>query len=340
MITRAVFACGLSELMLCSWIIDSLAAGTPARNILVIYGRDVSMPEPHKEETLRRASLFGVWDDIIDLTAQSDRLACAGSLAEALDVVGPIAAQLFPTDEILTHTLWKSPEKFFADFCPNARIILFDNGLDSHSQRTLVDQKDDYSLNSVRVADLERVSTCVYTLGDLAPPPAFAERCKIIVPEAACFRDHLFRLGTSGVFAEFAGLLPRTDEVSTIGIGTAFFRTGKVSREIESRAYTPVFDDAARNRSKVLWKEHPRAPAPLLLDDTASIPIPTSLPVEFLPFFRNITMSASISSSALLTLKKLHSIPFRLLGASIADRLSLSWMDVLKAHAVAEAHPS
>jgi hypothetical protein len=327
MTTRIVLACGLSELFACSWAIANGHAGRSARNILIIYGQKLSMPTDHRRETLALANRFGDWANVFDLTDEGSSIEW-GRLRAPAPVGDELRASLEGAGCIMTHTLWRHPEQAILDLCPTAEITLYDNGLDSHIDRPVVDNADHAA--AIRRKDFDRIRTAIYALGDLLPVPAFAQALKPVVPTGASMRAHIGSLA-AGLAGDLARL-PGPPGAAALVIGTSLYRGGKITREAEADIYRRRISELRRDGLSVVCKEHPRASSPLLdAADGAQIALRTSLPIEFLPLTMDIRLSSSLSSSALLTLKKLFAIPAELLGGERRGALQLPWMARLEA---------
>ena len=122
---------------------------------------------------------------------------------------------------------------------------------------------------------------------------------------------------------------------TALSLGTSFYRLGKFGPEDEAGVYAQFHNDARRLDYDVIWKSHPRAGRALIEEPGGGVtePFDQSLPIEFLPLVRNIALSGSISSTALLTLKKAYGIPYVVLGRALAERLSLPWLSSLHQYA-------
>lgn len=304
----------------------------PGADHLIVYGRNVSMPPQHVRRTLELVNRFWAWSGVTDLTEWSERISrdiTVGTLPELPDDAVQIISQ---ADEVCLHTLWRPFEKFILDLAPRARIFLFDNGLDSHLERAVAVSEDDLAQGRIRRSDLKRVDRFMYTLGDMIPPPSFAQEGLISVPRAGELREH-YRL-----MAGKAGLVSRSghgEAPSALSLGTSFYRLGKFAVEDEAAVYSRFHKDVRDLGYGVIWKSHPRTGKGLMQgsDNALSEPLDQSLPIEFLPLQSNIALSGSMSSTALLTLKKAFGIPFVVLGSQLAQRLSLPWSEVLHRYA-------
>lgn len=327
MATRIVLACGLSELVTCSWAIAHGHAGDRARNVLIIYGQKLSMPTEHLRETLALSNRFGEWSKVFDLTDEGGPIEW-GRLRAPAPVTEELRAAIEGADQVMTHTLWRHPEQEILDLCPDAEIILYDNGLDSHIDRPVINSLDHCA--AIRRKDLHRTRTAIYALGDLLPLPAFAKGLQPVIPTGKSLRAHIESLAAG--LSENLARLPHPSGAAALIIGTSLYRGGKIAREAEAAIYRRRISELRQDGLSVVCKEHPRASLPLLDGaDNAQIALRTSLPIEFLPLTMNIGLSSSLSSSALLTLKKLFAIPAELLGGERRGELQLPWMSGLEA---------
>ena len=325
------------ELFTCSLAVRLLQL-KESTNILVVYGRANSMPRKHISDTLSHAPMFGNFDQIIDLTSISDQIASSTDWNKVLHHLQDYLPLFNSADQVLVHTLWKEPEWSFLKLCPQAEIILYDNGLDSHLPRKRInptrfhDNKPEET--GIVEEHLERVNGAFYMLGDMLPIPDFVARWKTIIPEAWQIRAQLEAIGKRGVFDRLATIVPETLQDGIMLVGTSFNRTKKITMSEEKRAYLDFLGlPIAKDRS-IVFKNHPRNPEnmTIALDDNL-IRLDSSLPFEFLPCVRHFTHSASISSSSLLIFKKVFSIEYTLLGMEFQDRLRLPWLDHLKKYA-------
>lgn len=334
MTLRVVFACGLTELMTYRVFLSELALPPADRTTLVLYGRTISMPARHLTETRARARLFGDWSHIIDITDQSDALARESNADLRCTVGEHVADLLRVADEIFVHTLWKRIERSFLDACPDAQVYVFDNGLDSHLDRRIV-RPGETGLKDgdIRVADLARVERAMFTLGDMIDPPGFMAQMPVIVPGASVMREQ---------FAALAARLSSDGPLNSIGheartalfLGTSFFRRPDVEFEEEKSIYDRAMAAAQRAGFRAMVKDHPRTPRPMLERDGADIaPLSASIPIECIAVRARIDATASISSTALLTMKKAFGIPCALLGGDATFAASLPWAGALRRHA-------
>lgn len=325
------------ELFTCS-LAARLLQLQEATNILVVYGRANSMPRKNISNTLSHASMFGNFDQIIDLTPVSDQIANSTDWNETLRYLQDYLPLFNSVDQVLVHTLWKEPEWSFLKLCPQAEIILYDNGLDSHLSRKRINPTrfHDNKPEGMGIAEehLERVNGAFYTLGDMLPIPDFVARCKTTIPEAGQIREHLETIGKRGVFDRLATIVPEPLQDGIMLVGTSFNRTKKITISEEKRAYLDFLGSPIARSRSIVFQNHPRNPEnmTIVLDGNLTR-FESSLPFEFLPCIRPFTHSASISSSSLLIFKKVFSIEYTLLGMKFQDRLRLPWLDHLKKHA-------
>jgi hypothetical protein len=319
--TRLYFACGLAELLACAWLRENHFGEREKRNVLIIYGQPISMPPAHRAETLQLAPLFADWDGILDLPGDGARAFFdhKGLFSEA--------------DEIVLHNVWKDIERSFAASCPNAAITLYDNGLDSHTDVSVRNVSRAVSGRFALESDLARVKTAYYTLGDILPLPSFISGRPIIVPSGESLRDTLLAIAERGILAELRGNLGDTTGAATIVAGTAFYRTKGVTLQDERAVYARY---VAACGAGALFKEHPRGPEPIFGHPFPGnmVHVGTSIPLEFIPLLQDIERCASISSTSLLTMKKIHGIGFDLLGNELHGALNLPWMPHLRAQAL------
>lgn len=328
--SRIIFACGLAELLTCGLLIEQHLA--PAdRTTLVLYGRRVSMPLLHCKETLEYANWFVETDRVIDLVDASDAIANGEAVQAPADLLAAYAELFADADEIMMHTLWKAPETTFLKMCANASIILFDNGLESHAPRRSVPDDTPEATVGLRGRDRERITLACYSVGDYLPPPAFVDGVRTLTPDAAAMKAHLEAVGARGPLRLLDETLPKAEGKAALLFGTSFFRTDRVTLEDEARVYAKAADAFGKDGLLVIMKEHPRAPQAICYGN--AFPIHTSLPVEFIPEIRPVAITASISSTALLTVRKLFGAPYRLLGDEIARAMRLWWIDDLKRYA-------
>jgi hypothetical protein len=329
---RIFLACGISELVTCTWVTGALDEGRAVdyEDVLLVYGKRISMPIPHVETTLRLGFDLGKFSHVEDVTDWSENVSNALFDRREAPRHERAIEWLTNADEIYLHTIWNTFERHILELAPRASLVLYDNGLDSHLERAIVDVVDDPASLVIRSHDLSRVSRFVYTIGDYVPIPEFANPGRTIVPSAAGLNDH-YRHVASTLHVS-ASPESRDNNPVVLSIGTSFYRMKKFDARVEETVYNEFHRDAAKNGYQVLWKPHPRAVLQFETNDAHWQPFDQSIPIELLPSLSDVSFSGSMSSTALITLKKVYGIPYILLGRHLTTKLNLKWLAILQQH--------
>ncbi|WP_439574323.1 polysialyltransferase family glycosyltransferase [Phreatobacter sp.] len=307
-----VMVCGLTEALNASFVLKQLqkTSGADLSAICLVYGRRVSMPDALRHETLQYCGLFHNWASIVDLCDLSDAIATPGGERNqySSNIMSAIGEQRI--DVIVTHSPDKLPERAILQCFPEARIILFDNGLDSHVPRTIAD--DPWSeVRTISRSDFDQIDQAWYLVGDLLDIPPHAKAIgKVMATE-----EYIAHLGAfRSVIADLYAYIPAHETYSLI-IGSSFYRSKFITFEEEASLYKSLVDKVTGEGGRVIFKEHPRSfDRPLLQAQDNLIIIRDRLPIEFLATLFSIEKSYSISSTALLILKKLFDIEPTLIG--------------------------
>ena len=103
-------------------------------------------------------------------------------------------------------------------------------------------------------------------------------------------------------------------------LGTAFYRTPAINYEDEQAVYRSLAAELGRRGdAPILYKEHPRATRPPLLTPEDGVEVVQSrMPVEIWAEARTILEAYSISSTALLSLRRFYGARTWTVGAEIA----------------------
>lgn len=292
---------GLAEMLTCAAL--RRVAAHDRGEAVCLYGQPISVPPELRAQSLADAALFGPWDRVIDAAGRDP--------APALKGLDP--------EIILTDRPWGEPEQaVFARF-PRARLEVFDNGLVTHLPRTLPDDVH------------ARIGKVWLTLADVLPPPPWAGTLAIAaIPPAdlrAAAAEALARAGPGAVD-------PGDGRPARLILGTAFYRIHRVSHARERELHQRLVEALWREGDgPILYKEHPRANLPPLLDELDGvIPIPSRLPVELWAEARPISTAYSLSSTALLTLAHAWSVDSRVIGGHIEFDPPLPQVNLLRAH--------
>lgn len=313
MTSAIVLASGPTEIIMAAFLLRQL----PVAARLIIYGAQISLSERLKAETLTMARLVFPWTAILDASAELNQ-AAALPISER-GMAASLVRQFIggETSLILTHSPDKLPERAVLDAFPDAAIITYDNGLYSHLPRSLREDNSAWKeTTTINGKDFARIEDSFYFLGGILPvPPPMASGTYSVVDRKK-YSAHLESLKSA--FAPFFRSL-----VSAAGgrpvdllLGTSYYRIKIITHAEESRIYSEYARSILADESAfVIFKDHPRAnDLPLLAADERIAVANTALPVEMLPLFCNVRSSASIGSTALLTLSKLFDIPPFVLG--------------------------
>lgn len=327
---HVVLACGLAELVTVRGAALALGA-RPGRTILVLYGRPISMPPAHRNEVMRHAGIFGAWDHIIDACEfpaeayEGDRHALLAALGNDIEV-------LREASTVFTHTLWKPFERALLQLMPNAQLILFDNGLDSHQPRKIEESPQPNTSNTIDSRDASRTALRFYSLGDLLGVPEHLGDSPVAIPTGEDLAG-LYREASLACGGELLGsVVPQAGPPLLLAIGTSFNRLPRVSFEEEADIYRRLANWAHDRGYQVLFKEHPRSHAPVAeAPGVADIVWRSSLPIELAAAgARDVAIAASVSSTALLTMFKAFGTEARLVGAHLRKKLNLAWRTELE----------
>lgn len=313
MTTRLYLVCGLAEVWTCAALRASLSEGS-GTDIIVLYGMPISIPALLRSETLAHAGDFYSWARIVDAVDITQSLTVTDTkpsdearreFKERLGVK--------TCDVIYTHSPHLLAEQSIMGMYPEARIILFDNGLQSHVTKEIyLGPPDPLKSGKISQNVLDRVVTAYFSLfGDLPIPDHL---CSIPCEEIPS--DWLLNVARGAVASVS---LPHPDLSSALILGTSFYRSNLVTYEEEKRVYLSLIESLIScGEESILYKEHPRANREPLVGKSKSVQhIESPMPVELLPLNLNIHSSYSISSTALLTLKKLFGIPSYTIGRDL-----------------------
>lgn len=306
---RLALVTGLAEMLTVAAIRDATPDLGPVA--LCFHGTAISVSEPLRLQSLADAALFGPWEAVIDGLGREP--------AEVLDGLEP--------SMLLFDNLGGGFEGATAALFPAARIELFDNGLISHLSLEVVDGAP-RNKREVPRALLARTGRAWFTLkGDLPRPRHLGDvRIAPVGTEAlrGAARSALARMAPED--------RPMEGPPCRLILGTAFYRTPAISFEDERGVYRRLVEDLrAESAVPILYKEHPRANRAPLLTEADSVEIVASrAPVELWAEVRTILEAYSISSTALLTLRKAYGAHVAVVGADIPFPRSRGHIDLLR----------
>ena len=305
----------LTELLTVSALKQARGEAPGEGDIAILFGFPVSIPGDLRRSFNDHASIFGDWSETSVLVVEPETGEEAIQAAFR-DVIG--ARRI---DRIIVHSLSKPIERAVLAAWPEAEIVLFDNGLSSHVSRRLEPRDGSSPWQYVRREALARVQEAWFTLGDFLDPPAVlgAERPRTLPARAlqAAIAQANSRLEAKGEAPPVSG------EPRDLILGSAFFRTGRMSFEDERAAHLELVRDLeAEGRPAPLFKAHPRQGEQAVLGEADGVEVIDShLPVELWAARRPISRSFSMASSALLTLRLLHRTPGLRFGQSLMEEV-------------------
>jgi hypothetical protein len=313
---RVWLVCGPTEILTCRLIHEQIGSEEPTEDILVHYGRTISIPPHLREQTLSHGQSSDIWDRVVDLCDESEAISRMNESQERQAV--ELIWRHLGTDvsTIITHTIDLCFERLLLRAYPAASIILYDNGLASHTDKAVTAKSPQWnSTGSVSRADLARVSQAFFTFRDMLPIPQYLSAHDV----RTFSRDNVLRM-LNRMRSDFPHPqlgLPDAVRVHLV-LGTAFYRTKRISYNDERHIYQRYIDGVLRDEhAVVLFKEHPRASdAPFFQSSERLHVLDTVLPVELVPLFTRVESAASISSTALLYLSWLFGVTARLLSAT------------------------
>lgn len=319
MTSRLYLVCGLAEVWTCAAVRASLE-DSGGDDIVVLYGLPISMPDQLRRDTLELARAFYPWTQVVDAVAMTASLAApdsesfAGTIAMLRERIG-----LSGFDQIFTHTLDKPAEQAVLQAYPDARIVLYDNGLASHLNRPVCPgPPNPKTSGQVPEALLSRVHVSFFSLIGELPVPDYLTNVRCVEI------DRTWLLGAAKAAFENApeAFSAECDSPCVLVLGTSFYRTRQISFEDERFSYVSLLRQLRqRGVSSIIYKEHPRANREPLLGPSDGVQrLESRMPAEIWPLATRFEATYSIASTALLTIRKLFGIP----GFAIGRELPLA----------------
>ena len=316
MTSRLYLVCGLAEVWTCAALRAS-QMDSSGEDVVVLYGLPISMPDQLRRDTLRLARAFYSWTKVVDAVTLTGSLVTPDpeSILETRTMLRSCIG-LTSCDEIFTHTLDKPAEQAILLAYPDARIILFDNGLASHLDRPVYPGPPN-PMRSGQVPEdlLSRVHMLFFSLlGELPVPNYLAN-----VPRGEFHRTWLLKAAKTAFARAPEAFATECLSPSELILGTSFYRTRLISYEDERFVYVSLLRQLRqRGASSVIYKEHPRANREPLIRPSDGVQwMESRMPVEIWPLAVEITAGYSISSTALLTMRKLYDIPGYAIGREL-----------------------
>lgn len=304
--------------MTCSQVYSAQFSFSPGRDILVHYGRGISIPDSLRAETLQYRSMPGFWDDVIDFVSETTTIENSTSS----HFPGALVRDKFGgnVSHIVTNVLDGATERAIFDAYPDAKIVFYDNGLASHNnKRITVNRNIHGSNNCIRECDIARVERAYFTFKGRLPIPSHMSAIPTsgFLPDATARALGEVKKHHAAKNPELFAHLKRIKSCHLV-LGTAFYRAAGISYESERDIYRDYIGSLLENpKAIVVFKEHPRSSREPFLDaHDRLIIIRSSFPVEVLPLITEVETAASISSTALLHLQMIFGIPPKALPAS------------------------
>ena len=244
------------------------------------------------------------------------------ALRAAVDVGEP--------QEVWLDSLLGLPEKIIAEAYPDARLVLYEDGLHTYLRGEGDDPStapwlrkprgiyrrlklrarerlypEDLSLGPMLPRHLARVVASYLWISLMISPADYQKRLPWVQLQTRFLRDTLARLSP---IAEGMASAPETGR-RAIMLGQCFSNYGDLSRESELDCYIGMARHLRERGYEVIWKEHPRTRQPFLgelveaVEGVLSLPDLGPWPIEL--FVERLGLSACAS----LTLTSLFSIP-------------------------------
>jgi hypothetical protein len=226
-----------------------------------------------------------------------------------------------------------------AEAFPTARIVLYEDGLDSYipledyhfslaryltrprlAWRALKARvrrwraPHDVSLSQLLPHQLGRVVASYLWISVLLPPPAYQKRLPLVQLQTRFMKDTIKQVSPIVDQIDLKGIKPHGRRA--ILLGQCFAAWGQLDREVELHCYTDMTKRLERLGYEVMWKEHPRRARDPLLPDLAravpgvqAVPDLGPWPIELFIERLGISACASLTSTTLFSLPLLHGMP-------------------------------
>ena len=291
----------LTELMTVSAVLRE--RGEKPAGPAILHGQSTALPPSLCDAVERDAGLFGDWTSVHVLKAEEGvRPRQAGEhLADQIKAI--VGAN--EVSRIFLHALHKPIERRIVAAFPDAAIHLFDNGLSSHVAHPVLAPKPGRTkARWIDRAQLRRVVESWYTVRrDLAAP-------EHIPPHLVRDLSSISLMDAAGPAVEHIGRANSGSPKRDVIIGTAFYRTGRIEFDAERQAHLDLVAELkAAGGPKPWFKPHPRtADQPVLTEADGVDIIDSHLPLEAWAAARPVGRAFSLSSTALLTLRRLFGV--------------------------------
>lgn len=341
---RLVFVHGPWQLLVATAAVRQASAsasrsGGPTESILVIFPLDTGPSTPELREVIERlAGATWTWDRVVTVDQPLRDLSAEGvaeAIASLRSRVGASRA-----DEIWLDCLWGGIEKVAAEAFPNARIMLYEDGLhtfveheDHHLSigRFLNEPKRTYRAIRARLAQrrfpdrlkrwsllrrhLDRVGGSYLWTDQVIPVPAYQRHLPRVRLQANVLRETIRDGSCVAPLPSVASEMDRSEEPRALVLGQCFSNYGDLPRDEELSCYRETVITLRKAGFSVLWKEHPRTREPFLqalaseVEGIVAMPELGPWPVELFAERLRLSCCAAVSSTSLFSFPLLFGLP-------------------------------
>ncbi len=332
-------------LMATSALLQASGSGESFDSTLMFFAlHDGPLPAPLLEVMKRIAAAVWPWKEIV-VADGVDRWQLADSRA-CIDKVRELVPNGSP-DEIWLDCLWGSPQKLAAEAFPAAKLVLYEDGLQTYLPheghhadfvRLLRDpvgfyravklrarewrNSGDLSLATMLPRHIGRVSASYLWISLMVRPPIHQKNLRWTQIETSNVKETIARATTA---VDDVGL-PRGGRRALV-LGQCFSNYGDLPWDAELASYVGMARGLQDLGYEVVWKEHPRARTSFFLELSEAAPGVRSAPdwgpwpAELLVERLGLSACAAITSTSLFSMPLLFGLESFSSAGSVASLL-------------------